>query len=483
MSARSVTAAALAEQLGQSAGSGPAYRQLAHSLRQLILDGRLALGVRLPGERELAAALQLSRTTVTAAYLRLRDEGFVTTRRGSGSSTALPLGAALANQPLPFDPAGAPGGLLDLAYATLPAPEGLYQAYAAALHALPAHLPGHGYAPAGLPVLRQVIAERYARRGLPTDAEQIMVTFGAQHALGLLVRALTSPGERVVVDHPSYLHALDTFREALCQIVPVALGVGGWDTGALWAAIKQTAPRLVYLIPDFHNPTGHCMRPEQRRAVAQAAQAGRTTLIIDEVLSDLALDGPSPPPFAVFGSGAEIVSIGSLSKSFWGGLRLGWMRAPAALISRVMAARTASDLGVPIVEQLTAVYLLENAEPMLMGRRETLRRQRSALQIALSQHLPDWRYHLPEGGLSLWAELPQPISSALAASAEQFGVRLIAGPRFGSGGQFERQLRLPFTLPQDQLEEAVRRLARAEQAVSGGAHRSAPPSRGMLGGV
>ena len=79
--------------------------------------------------------LQLSRTTVTAAYLRLRDEGFVTTRRGSGSSTALPLGAALANQPLPFDPAGAPGGLLDLAYATLPAPEGLYQAYAAALHA------------------------------------------------------------------------------------------------------------------------------------------------------------------------------------------------------------------------------------------------------------------------------------------------------------------------------------------------------------
>ena len=137
----------------------------------------------------------------------------------------------------------------------------------------------------------------------------------------------------------------------MCQIVPVALGVGGWDTGALWAAIKQTAPRLVYLIPDFHNPTGHCMRPEQRRAVGQAAQAGRTTLIIDEVLSDLALDGPLPPPFATFGSGAEIVSIGSLSKSFWGGLRLGWMRAPAALISRVMAARTASDLGVPIVEQ------------------------------------------------------------------------------------------------------------------------------------
>ena len=150
---RSISAAAVTALLGEWAGRGAAYQQLALGLRHLLLDGRLALGVRLPGERELALTLGLSRTTVTAAYLQLRDEGFLTTRRGSGSLTSLPTGAALPQAPLPFVPASADlGGLLDLAYATLPAPDGLHRAYRAALQALPAHLPGHGYAPAGLPI-------------------------------------------------------------------------------------------------------------------------------------------------------------------------------------------------------------------------------------------------------------------------------------------------------------------------------------------
>ncbi|AWN23698.1 DNA-binding transcriptional regulator [Deinococcus irradiatisoli] len=481
---RSIGAAALAEQLGDWSGSGAAYRQLAQALRQLILDGRLALGVRLPGERETAAALRLSRTTVAAAYLQLRDEGFLSTRRGSGSLTTLPEAQTLPSLLRPFDPAGsADDGLLDLAYATLPAPEGLHRAYAAALQALPAHLPGHGYAPAGLPVLRQVIAERYAHQGLPTSAEQIVVTFGAQHALSLLVRVLTCAGERVLVDHPTYLHALDTFREEGCQIVPVALGSGGWDLAGLRAAIRQTAPRLAYLIPDFHNPTGHCMPEAQRRSVIEAAHQGRTTLIVDEVLSDLWLDGAAPAPFASFDARAQVVSIGSLSKSFWGGLRLGWMRVPPALAQQVMAARSASDLGAPTLEQLTAAHLLADAGPMLERRRETLRRQRDALHAALGLHLPEWRYHLPQGGLSLWAALPQPVSSLLASTSERFGVRVIAGPRFGTQGQFERHLRLPFTLPETELGEAVGRLARAVRALPQEHHRSAEPARGVLSGV
>ncbi|WP_161882371.1 PLP-dependent aminotransferase family protein [Deinococcus alpinitundrae] len=485
---RSISADAVAALLGEWAGRGAAYQQLALGLRHLLLDGRLALGVRLPGERELAARLGLSRTTVTAAYLRLRDEGFLTTRRGSGSLTSLPVGAALPGVPLPFEPASGmsseTGRLLDLAYATLPAPEGLHRAYTAALQALPAYLPGHGYAPAGLPALRQIIAERYTRRGLPTDAEQIVVTFGAQHALGLLVRVLSAPGERVVVDHPTYLHALDTFRAASCQIVPVALGTGGWDLPALRTALRQTAPRFVYLIPDFHNPTGLCMSPVQRRGVVEAADEGRTPVIVDEVLSDLALDGPVPLPLAGYALHAPIISIGSLSKSFWGGLRLGWIRAPRALALQVMAARTASDLGAPIVEQLTAAHLLADAESLLLQRRATLKRQRAALQTALGQHLLEWHFTVPEGGLSLWARLPQPISSALAASSERFGVRVIAGPRFGVGGQFERHLRLPFTLPEAEIGEAIRRLSRAAQAVSARPQgKAASEMGGLLSGV
>lgn len=472
MPERKLDAVSLAQLLGEWSGRGPAYRNLARALRQKVLDGRLPLTARLPGERVFAAALGVSRTTVTAAYTALRDEGFLETQRGTRSVVALPPGSVS-----PGFPASGPAarGLLDLAFATLPAPEGLHRAYTEALRALSAHLPTHGYAPLGLPVLREVIAERYTKRGLPTDAEQIVVTFGAQHAFSLLVRVLVSAGDRVLVDHPTYSHALSALRGAACRIVPVALSDEGWDVDAVGAAIRQTAPRLAYLIPDFHNPTGWCMPEFQRAAVAHTAAEGRTTLVIDETLTDLALDVPVPRPFATYTphrevargevAGAEVISVGSLSKSFWGGLRVGWIRAPRALVDRVMFSRTTVDLGVPLLEQLTAAVLLTDDEPTLKARRETLRCQRAVLIRQLSEHLPDWRYRVPTGGLSFWVTLPAPVSSALAATTEQFGVRVAAGSNFGSEGLFERQLRVPFTLPEADLGEAVTRLARAYGAL------------------
>ncbi len=472
MSVRKLSAVALVNLLGAWSGRGPAYANLAVALRGLVLDGRLPLAAHLPGERTFAAALGVSRTTVTAAYTALRDEGFLVSQRGTRSVTALPPGSVS-----PGFPASGPTspGLLDLAFATLPAPEGLHRAYTEALRALSAHLPTHGYAPLGLPVLRDVIAERYTRRGLPTDAEQIMVTFGAQHAFSLLLRVLVSAGDRVLVDQPTYPHALDALRGSACRIVPVPLSDEGWDVDAVGAAIRQTAPRLAYLIPDFHNPTGWCMSDPQRAAVASAAAEGRTTLIIDETLTDLALDVPVPPPFATYARhrgvaggevpGTEIISVGSLSKSFWGGLRVGWIRTPRALVDRVMRSRTTVDLGVPLLEQLAAAIVLTDDEPTLKARRETLRGQRAALLEQLTRHLPDWRYRVPTGGLSLWVALPAPVSSALAATAEGFGVRVAAGSSFGSEGLFERQLRVPFTLPEADLEEAVKRLARAYAAL------------------
>ena len=469
---RKLDATSLSGLLGAWSGRGPAYGNLAGALRQLILAGRLPLAARLPSERVFAAALGVSRTTVTAAYTALRDEGFLVTQRGTRSVVALPPGGVGSSFP-----ASGPSsrGLLDLAFATLPAPEGLHRAYREALRALSAHLPTHGYAPLGLAVLRDVIAERYTKRGLPTDAEQIMVTLGAQHAFGLIVRVLVSAGDRVLVDHPTYPHALDALRGAACRLVPVPLSDEGWDVDAVGAAIRQTAPRLAYLIPDFHNPTGWCMPEPQRATVAQAAAEGRTILVIDETLTDLALDVPVPPPFAthvrprgVAGGGVargNVISLGSLSKSFWGGLRVGWIRAPRALVDRVLLARTTVDLGVPILEQLTAAVLLADDAATLSARRKTLRGQRAVLTQKLTEHLPEWRYRVPTGGLSLWVTLPRPVSSALTVTAERYGVRLAAGARFGTEGLFERQLRVPFTLPEADLGEAVKRLAQAYVAL------------------
>ena len=462
---RKLDAAAVAELLGRWPALGRAYRDLAQALRQAVLDGRVPLEARLPSERDLAAALGVSRTTVTSAYTALRDEGFVMTKRGARGVTALPSGAATTNFPLPDTSSE---GTLDLAFATLPAPEGVvHRAYTTALAALPAYLPTHGYMPLGLLALRQVVAERYARRGLPTDAEQVIITFGAQHALSLLVRVLSAPGDRVLVDLPTYPNALDALRQAGCRIIPVPLAEEGWDVAGLRAALRQTAPRFAYLIPDFHNPTGRCMAGPQREATARAAYDSRVTVIIDETLVDLALDVPSPRPFAAFEPRAQTITLGSVSKSFWGGLRVGWLRAPKVLAARIGGHRAAVDLGVPVLEQLATLTLLEEAGSVLSARRDVLKRQRDILLEQLNLRLPKWRYAVPEGGLSLWATLPEPVSSALTATSERFGVRVAAGARFGVEGLFERHLRLPFTLPESDLVEAVARLARAYAALTG----------------
>ncbi len=467
--------ASLVRLLGARPGEprGPAYRRLAGALRLLVLDGRLPLHVAVPGERELAAALGVSRTTVAAAYGLLRDEGYLISRHGARSVTALPAGRSVM---APGGTAGPRDDVLDLAYATLPAPEGvLHEAYAAALAALPAHLPGHGYSPVGLPSLRAAVADRYARRGVPTSPDQVLITHGAQHALSLLIRLLTVPGDRVLVDSPTYPHAMDAIREAGCRIVPVPLPDTGWDVDAIEAAVRQTGPRIAYLVPDFHNPTGRCMSDATRSDVVGILRRSRTLLVVDEALVDLGLDVPTPDPVAAHDSGETLITIGSTSKSFWGGLRVGWVRAPVALLDRLATARTSVDLGSPLVEQLAVEVLLADPDRVLVPRRELLRDRRAHLLALVREHLPEWRVEVPPGGLSVWAQLPDPVSTALAAAAVRAGVRVAAGPRFGVHGAFERNLRLPFTLPEQSLAAAIRRLAEVYAAVRTPAPNGVPP--------
>lgn len=477
MSPRRISPASVIRLLGAWRGerTGPAYGQLADSLRLLILDGRLPLDLVLPGERELAQALEVSRTTVTAAMARLRDDGFLDRRQGAGARTRLPSGpgerGAGTLAPLETD------GLLDLASAAPPASEAVHGAYAAALSMLPAHLPQTGYGALGLPRLREVIAARYARRGLPTAPEQIMVTNGAQHALALMLRLLAGPGDRVVIDHPTYPHAIDAIQRASCRAVPVGLPDQGWDLEGVTAALSQSGPRLAYFIADFHNPTGRWMAPETRAAIAAAARRTRTTLVFDETLVDLWLDDPIQP--YAFEDVEGLVRLGSMGKSFWGGLRLGWIRADAQTIQALGPRRASIDLGTPLLEQLAAVHLLENDEAPLAARRELVRGRRDHLIDLMRTRLPDWRVTSPPGGLSLWAELPSAVSTSLAATSERFGLRLAAGPRFGIDGAFERFLRVPYTLPPESLAEAVDRLAMAYARL----RPTGTPARASMGAV
>jgi DNA-binding transcriptional MocR family regulator len=469
MSEQSLSGVRIARLLGDWRAPGPAYAALAAALRMLVLDGRLPLRARLPAERQLAAALRVSRTTVTAAYEQLRAEGYLHSRQGSGSWTALPADrhrAPAAAPWAPADPLGAP--LLDLAQATLPAPEGvLPQAVGVALEELPRYLPTHGYDPFGLVELRSAVADHYTERGLPTGADDILVTNGAQHAFGLILRLLIGPGDRVLVEHPTYPNALDMVRRLGGRLVPVGLDPDGWDLDTMRTTLGQTAPRVAYLIPDFHNPTGLCMDGGTREALADLARVTGTPLVIDETLASLWLSEAEPPaPVAAHDRAGMVVTVGSVSKTFWGGLRIGWIRAAPELRRRLATLRGTLDMGSPVLEQLVCARLLRDAEATLVPRRAALRQRRDVFVSALRRSLPTWQLNPPAGGLSLWAELDAPVSTALVMAAEARGVRLVAGPRFGVDGAFERFVRLPFTQPEAVLLDAAGRLAGAYRAVT-----------------
>jgi DNA-binding transcriptional MocR family regulator len=160
-----------------------------------------------------------------------------------------------------------------------------------------------------------------------------------------------------------------------------------------------------------------------------------------------------------------VITIGSMSKAFWAGLRVGWVRADPGLVAQLQAARGPSDLASPVVEQLASAWLLERADSLLPARRESLIRRRDTLAAALAGHLPAWSFRLPAGGLSLWARLDAPVSSALAHAAERHRLRLVPGPRFGTGGSLEGYLRLPFALPEAELLDAAARLAAARASL------------------
>lgn len=475
MSTRYVSGPHLARLLGDVSAERPVYAALARSVRGLVLDGRLALRTRLPAERDLAAALGLSRTTVTTAYDRLREEGYIESRQGAGSWTALPPVRMSADERRTASPGGrfgkaypAPddGSFIDLGCATPGAPAIFGEAVAAAVDELPRYSSGPGYEPAGLASLRQVVADGYTARGVPTRADQIVVTTGAQHAFTLLTQLLVEAGDAVMVERPTYPHALGALRRRGARLVPVGVNEG-WDVELIAGAMRQAAVRMAYTIPDFHNPTGYLMGAGDRAALVDAARRADAFLVADETFADLALDldAPREAPLAAHDGGGRVITIGSASKLLWGGLRIGWVRTTAPLARRLVLAREPFDMASPVLDQLIVRELLLRIDEVRAERAQTLLRGRDALAGALRELLPGWEFKPPAGGMSLWARIGAPVATALAETAERFGVRVVAGPVFGADGVLEDYVRLPYVLPPDTLRTAAERLALAFREV------------------
>ncbi len=278
------------------------------------------------------------------------------------------------------------------------------------------------------------------------------------------------------MESPTYPNAVRALRTGGGRLATLTLDPSGWDLDAVGGALARHKPRLVHVMPDFHNPTGLVMEEDERAAYAALLARHDATAVVDEAHHLLHLDDlRAGRPLASYATDA--ICVGSASKSVWGGLRLGWIRAPHALVDRLTRARVGLDLGVPVLEQLVLTRLLADGyDDLVELQRRRLREQRDALVAALRTRLPEWTFRQPAGGMALWCHLPTAGATALSTEAERHGVLLAPGPSFAPEGGLDRYVRLPYAIAAPQLVEAVDRIADAWAVVTSG--RSAKPATG-----
>ncbi|WP_090933580.1 PLP-dependent aminotransferase family protein [Nonomuraea jiangxiensis] len=456
----------LVDLLGRwASGRGPLYLLLAARLRALIDDGLLHPDEPLPPDRVLARRLAVGRGTVVAAYDLLQQDGRVVRRQGSGTRVA-PLDPPAARSatgvmvnPLLLHILHPPDDVQLLTCAAPPdPPAALSEAYVEAGARL-AGARDMGYQLAGNPELRAELAAYYTRRGLPTTAEEIIVTTGAQQALTLLTGLLVAPGDTVLTEVPTYPGALEVFRHAAAVIRPVVQDEA--------ASAMRERPALTYFVPTARNPDGAVMSDQARRRLATLAAEHDVPLVDDEVHAELCFSGERPPPLAVFARGEQVITVGSLSKLVWGGLRVGWIRAAAPLVSRLARLRAVHDLGGEVVSQLAAAALLRRLDDIRQERVRKLRRRHDHLCAELRARLPSWSFEPARGGQTIWVRLPRGDADSFSQVALRHGVAVPPGRSFDPLGGHATHLRLHFLFPEDELSRAVGDLAAAWAAYDG----------------
>lgn len=472
MKLRRIGTLRLLEILGEWSSDGrPLYEQLSAAVRRCIDLGDLRPGTRLPSERSLAAALAVSRTTVVAALRRLKDDGYVDSTQGSGTwvravrgfspsgGVATPA-ATVGRNPLFSRLGSSSDNTVDFTAAVLHPSPLVAETLEEAGHRVKQVVTGTGYHPAGLLQLREIVAEWFTGRGLATSRDEVLITSGGQQGIMLIAAAYIQPGDPVVTESPTYPGALDAFRLVGANIRTVPVSEGGVSYDDIAQAVEVGQPRLTYLIPTYHNPTGRVMDQLDRRRLARQLAHQHTTVVEDESLVELPLtEQAAPAPIASYHEG--VVTIGSASKPYWGGLRVGWIRGPADLVRRLTYYKTVFDLATPVTTQAAACLLLERSEEILSERRILLKGQQEALCGSLAACLPDWTWTPPVGGLSVWARMPHGSATELAQLALRHGLALVPGPFFDPHGHHDLFFRLPYVLPAPAIERGICRLARA----------------------
>ena len=446
-------------------GAGNLHDRLADQVRMLINTGAITSGTRLPSERSLASSLNISRNTVAKAFDELRGSGLISSRQGDGTYVSAGHRHTISRgeerlRSFASDEEHDPRHRIDLRSAALPGlpmvASEINSLDGARMRAL---IASHGYLPSGLLEFREAVSTYYSNLGLPTEAEHILITSGAQQALRLAASMFVQSGSTVIIEEPSFRGAIESLKAIGARLVGVPSGPDGIDVDALASAVAKTNPTLIVVQSTVHNPTGSVMDPFRRTRVAAIAARFSVPVIDDATLADTILDGERRPlPLAV--GGDSIVTVGSTSKSFWGGLRVGWIRAQPELIDELTSVKGGEDLGTSLLAQLLASQLLPQIDRARDERHTVLSESRRLALEAIAGLLPEWTAHRPSGGASIWVKLPTGSATAFAQRAERDGVLILPGPTFSSSDGLDEYVRIAFPGSPEYTSRGIESLAR-----------------------
>jgi DNA-binding transcriptional MocR family regulator len=434
------------------AGAGTLGQRLALAIAGAVDAGLLIEGDRLPPERQLAEVLHVSRPTVQAALVELRDRGVLAARQGSGTWVA--RSAEVATAELAELALGGRG--INLA-ASVPADALQLGDVELSVGDLLAAMPTHGYAPLGLASLRATVVGWLAERGVRGDVDGVLISHGGHGALVDVLGALIGPGDAVLAEPYTYPGLLDIVSALGGAVIAMTNDEHGPRPDELRRLVASRRPAAIVVSPECNNPTGRAWGVDRRAELIDVLAEAEVPVIDDAVLADL---GAQTLP--VLAADLDAITIGSLSKAVWGGLRIGWVALPKGKArQRVIRRRRHLDLGPSVPSQLLADELLSRLDTQLPARRSLIGSRADYVRERLAAELPSWSVGDRDGGLSLWVDLGLADAEAFVAVASAFGVEVFPGSRCRPDGAADGHVRIGIDRPTPQLDQGITRLVRA----------------------
>jgi GntR family transcriptional regulator / MocR family aminotransferase len=472
----------------------PLYEQIEKHLRQGILNGSLEPDTRLPASRQLARDLGVNRITVENAYAALETDGLVFSRVGSGTYILPPAPMPKISKPggeaswppwqqnLPERGLGARAAVEEMRQATGRADHISFAGGIGDSNLFPAedfrkvlqavmrrdgiealdYGDRRGYAP-----LRETIAHILASQGLQTSPENVLITAGSQQALALVSQLLLEPGDTILVESPTYGGALDLFRALNFRIISVPMDEQGMRLDLLEKQLQQHHPKLVYTIPNFHNPTGTCLSGARRHELIVLSDRYNVPIFEDDFVGDLRYEGRAQPALKALDPGGRVIHVSTFSKMLMPGLRVGFLVADGPVYDGLVKFKRVNDLATSSLIQRALHDYVTVGRYQAHLRRSThiFRKRRDAMLAALQRHLPGGiELDPPQGGLFIWLKLPGSLSAdELLPLAIREGVDFMPGSNFFlDGADGAGWLRLNFVVHDEgRGEEGIRRLAKA----------------------